>query len=119
MNPDDPFAPANRPIELSEAAFRAGMEETSRRDIKSIAKQSALVGVDAEHWDVTRRCGAHDGPPAPVEDEIRRRPRPRRSGCTVNLVAHPGDHSIGCSMRSSSEVKNMTRPGLASRMTLT
>jgi hypothetical protein len=33
---------------------RAAMEAIIRRDIKLIAKQSALVGVDAPPWDVTR-----------------------------------------------------------------
>ena len=37
-----------------EVPSRAAMEAEIRRDIKGIAKQSCLVGVDAEHWDVTR-----------------------------------------------------------------
>jgi hypothetical protein len=35
-------------------AFRVEMEAVIRRDIKLLAKQSCLVGVDAEYWDVSR-----------------------------------------------------------------
>ena len=35
-------------------AFREEMEDWIHRNIKVIAKQSALVGVDDEYWDVTR-----------------------------------------------------------------
>ena len=37
-----------------EPLSRSAMEAEIRRDIKGIAKQSCLVRVDAEHWDVTR-----------------------------------------------------------------
>lgn len=39
---------------MSEFQFRAEMEAMIRVGIKKIAKQSALIGVDDEFWDVSR-----------------------------------------------------------------
>lgn len=57
MDDDDAsLAPRNFPDgpPWSDARFRAAMEKAIHRDIKGIARQSSLVVLDAEYWDVTR-----------------------------------------------------------------